>query len=178
MLMDEQNQVSEDENNLDNNNNQKVADRSSITWSASEFIDNAKNFSWYITVLFSILVIITLVYLFTHSIFSSIVILILGLSLLFMASLRPKEVDYEIDSKGIIINSVDHPFSDFKSYTLVTEGGLEHVSLVSIKRFTPNRTIYFEPQDKDKILSIVGQFLPLEPASNEPIDRFMKKIGL
>jgi len=52
------------------------------------------------------------------------------------------------------------------------------VSLVSIKRFTPNRTIYFEPQDKDKILSIVGQFLPLEPASNEPIDRFMKKIGL
>jgi hypothetical protein len=77
-----------------------------------------------------------------------------------------------------LINNTDHPFSDFKSYTLESEGGLDHIFLVSVKRFSPDKTIYFESQDKDRIVSLLGQFLPLEPESNDPIERIMKRIGL
>jgi hypothetical protein len=126
----------------------------------------------------AILVICALVYLFTHSIFSSIVIFVLGLVMCFMAGRRPKELDYGLDEEGIVINSVDHPFSEFKSYTLVSEGGIDRIALVSVKRFVPNKTIYFEPQDRDRITSLLGEFLPLEPSSKDPIDGFMKRIGL
>jgi hypothetical protein len=87
-------------------------------------------------------------------------------------------VNYGLDGKGIVINNVEYPFSEFKSYTLVSEGGLNHIALTSVKRFSPNKTIYFEPQDRDRITSLLGNFLPLESISNDPIDKFMKKIGL
>jgi hypothetical protein len=109
---------------------------------------------------------------------SVVVIFVLGLAMCFMAGRKPKELDYGLDDQGIVINSVDHPFSDFKSYTLISEGGLDHIALVSVRRFIPNKTIYFEPQDRDRIISLLGEFLPLEPASKDPIDGFMKKIGL
>ena len=178
MLMDGQNTVASEDNLVADDKGQNSVDNNSITWSASEFIDNTKNFSWYLVFLVTILVISSLVYIFTHSIFSSIVIFILGVSLLFMATRRPKEVSYGLDEQGILINNTDHPFSDFKSYTLESEGGLDHISLVSVKRFSPDKTIYFESQDKDRIVSLLGQFLPLEPESNDPIERIMKRIGL
>jgi hypothetical protein len=150
----------------------------SITWTASEFIDNAKNFGWYFMFVIAALVVCVLVYIFTHSIFSSIVIFVLGITLCFVAGRKPKELDYGLDDQGIVINNIDHPFSEFKSYTLVSEGGIDHIALISVKKFTPNKTIYFEPQDRDRIISLLGEFLPLEPASKDPIGGFMKRIGL
>ncbi|HEY5267597.1 MAG TPA: hypothetical protein VII94_00490 [Candidatus Saccharimonadales bacterium] len=153
-----------------------VAD--SITWTASEFIDNAKSFEWYLFFFIGIFIICFLIYLFTHSIFSAIIIFILGVALCYMATRRPKELSYKLDNKGLIISNTNYPFTDFKSYSIVSEDGLDHISLTPVKRFTPNRTIYFDPRDKDHIISLLGEFLPLEAISNDPIDKFMKKIGL
>jgi len=150
----------------------------SITWTASEFIDHSKSFSWYLFFFISILVIGYLVYIFTRSIFSSIVIFILGIALCYISTRKPKDINYGLDDEGIVINNTDYPFSVFKSYTLISEGGLEQIALISVKRFSPDKTIYFEPQDKDKIISLLGEFLPLETNTNDAIDKFMKKIGL
>jgi len=124
----------------------------------------------------SILVIGYLVYIFTRSIFSSIVIFILGIALCYISTRKPKDINYGLDDEGIVINNTDYPFSVFKSYTLISEGGLEQIALISVKRFSPDKTIYFEPQDKDKIISLLGEFLPLETNTNDAIDKFMKKL--
>jgi hypothetical protein len=178
MLMDEQTNFAPGDSPTPPEQPQPEINPDSITWTASEFVNNAKNLGWYLMFIVAILIICAAVYLFTHSIFSSIVIFVLGLALCFMAGRRPKELDYGLDDQGIIINGTDYPFSEFKSYTLVTEGGLDHIALISIKRFISDKTIYFEPQDRDRIISLLGEFLPLEPASKDPIDGFMKRIGL
>ena len=176
--MDEQNHFTPEEDRAIGDQVSPKVNDSSIDWTASEFVDNSKNFNWYLSFFVAILLISFLVYLFTHSLFSSIAIFILGVALSYMATRKPKEVSYGLDDKGIIINDVEYPFSEFKSYTLVSEGGLNHIALTSVKRFSPNKTIYFEPQDRDRITSLLGNFLPLESISNDPIDKFMKKIGL
>jgi len=176
--MDEQNLFTPENDSANEVEPSPLPTSDSITWTASEFIDNSKNFGWYLIFFVAILVIGYLVYIFTHSVFSSIVIFILGIALCYISTRKPKDINYGLDDKGIVINNTDYPFSAFKSYTLVSEGGLSHIALISVKRFTPNKTIYFEPQDKDQIISLLGEFLPLETVSNDPIDKFMKKIGL
>ncbi len=177
MLMDEQNHFTpENDPALAGQFPKKNND--SIAWTASEFIDNSKNINWYLLFFVSIVVISFLVYLFTKSIFSTTAVFILGLALCYMATRKPREVHYTLDTKGIVINSVDYPFSEFKSYTIVSEDGLDHIALTSVKRLIPNKTIYFEPQDRNRIISLLSEFLPMEPVSHDPIDIFMKKIGL
>jgi len=178
MLMPEQNLFKPEDESVPIEQDQPEINTDSIVWTASEFIDNSKNFGWYLLFFVGILGISTVVFIFTHNIISSVVIFILGFMVCFMATRKPKEVDYVLDDQGIVINNIDYPFSDFKSYHLASEGGLEHISLVSVKRFSPGKTIYFEPQDKDHIISLLSQFLPLEHPSDDPVDRFAKKIGL
>jgi len=177
MLMDEQNHFTAESDSGVADQPPKISN-DSITWTASEFIDNSKNINWYLLFFVAIVAISFIVYLFTRSIFSTTAVFILGLALCYMATRKPREVHYALDNKGIVINNIDHPFSEFKSYTIVSEDGLDHIVLTSVKRLIPNKTIYFEPQDKAQIISLLGEFIPMEQISHDPIDRFMKKIGL
>ena len=177
MLMDEQNHFAPEDDPMLDKRLPKTA-KDSITWTASEFVDNSKSISWYLLFLIAIIVISFLVYLFTRSIFSTFAVFILGSALCYMATRKPREVHYMLDSNGIVINRVNHPFSEFKSYTLVSEDGLNYIELMSVKRLSPNKTIYFEPQDRDRIISLLEELLPLESMSHDPIEKFMKKIGL
>ncbi len=178
MLMDEQNHFISDDDLTKTDSQPLGLSQDSITWSASEFVDNSKNVSWYALFLVSILAISALIYFFTRNIFSSIVIFILGIVMSYVASRKPKVMSYSLDSKGIVINGIVHLFSEFKSFNLVSEDGEDHISLISVKRFAPNKVIYFEPRDKNRITSLLGEFLPLENASDNRTEKFMKKIGL
>jgi len=176
--MDEQNLFIPDENATENLDPSVDEVNNSITWTASEFVNHSKNIVWYLLLLLAIVLASSLVYVFTHNILSAIVVLILGLSLCFMATRKPKENYYGLDSQGIVINNVDHPFAEYKSYMLVSENGHDHILLISVKRLIPNKAIYFGSQDKDRIMSILEEFLPTENVKGESIEKFMKKIGL
>ena len=178
MLMDEQNHFTSDKNSLQIPDSQKVVNNDSLSWSAPEFIDRFKGISWYIFFIFSILVVSGLVYLFSRSIYSAIAIAILGISLSYMATRKPKEINCTINGRGIEINNVLHPFSDYKSYTMSSDAGIDRIDLISVKRFTPNKVIYFLPEDRSKINTVLGEFLAFENISSDRIENFMKKIGL
>jgi hypothetical protein len=149
----------------------------SITWTASEFITNNKNIGWYAMFLFSIIVLCLFIYLFTRSLFSSIAIFILGVTISYVASRKPLNISYSLNSHGITINNITHHFSEYKSYNLISDENVEHIALMSVKRFTPNKVVYFESQDRDRITSLLGEFLPLETTSNDQVGKIMKKIG-
>jgi hypothetical protein len=45
-----------------------------------------------------------------------------------------------------------------------------------LKRFGLPTTIYFAPEDEDRIVDIINQHLPFEPRDRDAIDRLMKRI--
>jgi hypothetical protein len=172
--MDENNNF----NDVDDLGSNQTFNDEIITWTASEFVDSSKSSYWYFSFMLAILIIGGAIYLLTKSIFSAIAIVLMGGALCYMAARKPKEIDYSLDSSGININNVHYPFELFKSYSLVTDGGVSHITLTSTKRFVPTRSIYFEPDDGERIINHLGTYLPLENSPNDPIDKFMKRIRL
>lgn len=155
-----------------------VADNlSTLAWVSSETEPNTKNIGWYLMFVLSILLLCTFIYFFTRSLLSSIAIFIIGITITYTASRRPRDISYSLNSHGITINNINHHFSEYKSYNLVSEDNDEHIILMSVKRFTPNKVIYFRQEDRQKIIALLSEFLPIETPSDDQVGKLMKRIG-
>ncbi len=148
----------------------------SVGWSASEFINHQKSTSWY-----AILAVVgigasVLIFLVTHDVVSAVLVAIVALTLGYLGSRQPRVLDYKVDTTGIYVGPRFYPYALFKSFSIVDEGPISSIMLLPLKRFMPFITIYFSPDDEDKIADLLGQYLPFEHREHDAIDKLMRKI--
>ncbi len=147
-----------------------------VSWTASEFIDHQKNTGWYLLLLIGVLLLAGIVYLATRDLVSAIVIIVVGILFAVLAGRKPRQLSYRIDSRGIQIGEKSFEFSTFKSFTIHQEGVIGYITLLPLKRFMPDISIFFPPEDAEKITEALSYNLPNEQHKEHGIDRLMKKL--
>lgn len=147
-----------------------------ITWTASEFIAHTKSAGWYGLLGVGAVVIAAGIFLLTRDRISSAVIVVVAIIFGVAAARKPRELEYSLSNKGISIGGKPYPFSGFRSFAVVQEGGVDAIWFMPLKRFQPIVSIYFDPNDGDKIVDILSQALPIENKEPDPVDRLMHRI--
>lgn len=148
----------------------------SVSWSASEFVAHQKTGGWYVMLLLAGIVVAGLVYLLTRDFVSAGTIVVVGVILGVFAARKPRTLQYQLDSRGIHIGNKSYPYSDFKSFSMIDEGPFNSIALTPLKRFMPNISIYFEPNDEEHITRVLSSYLPFEEGKKDAIDKLMHKI--
>jgi len=146
-----------------------------LSWTASEFIAHAKSSGWYVILGGITLVLAGLAYYFAD-IFSAIVVVVVAILFGYMASRKPRELPYAVNEKGIQVDQKLYPYSGFKSFSIIQEEGIESIWFMPLKRFAPGLTIYFAPQEGQKIVDFLGSQLPYEERKPDTIDILMHRI--
>lgn len=155
----------------------QLAINESVSWTASEFIAHAKSAGWYVVLVLVAVAGAGLAYYLTNGeIFTPAIIVIVAILFGVMGARKPRELPYRIDAKGIHIGEKNYPFGGFKSFSVVQEEGVESIWLLPLQRFAPGLSIYFAPEDRDRILAILDDFLPVEEKQLDMVDRLMHKI--
>ena len=147
-----------------------------ISWSASEFVHHEKASSWYIYVVIAALVLATAIYFLTKDIFSVVVIALVGIVFGVFGALKPKVLNYAVSPSGIQVGNRHFEFEDFRSFAVIEEGALPSIQLLPHKRFAVAITMYLDPKEADKIIEILGQYLPFEHRDRDLMDKFASKI--
>lgn len=147
-----------------------------ITWTASEFIDHDKSFDWYLALAVVAVIGAGVVYLLFRDIITASVILLCALAFGFYGRRRPRQLEYRLDTQGLTIAGKFFPYSVFRSFAVMDEGHFSSIAFLPLKRFGLLTTVYYDPQDEESIIDVISQYLPLEPRTADPIDRFMKRI--
>jgi hypothetical protein len=150
--------------------------RDSISWSASEFMHHEKASSWYIYVVIAALVLATAIYFLTKDIFSVAVIVVIGIIFGVFGALKPKVLNYAVSPDGIQVGNRHFSFEEFRSFAVIQEGALPSIQLLPHKRFALAITMYLDPQQADKIVEILGEYLPFEHQDRDFMDKFASKI--
>lgn len=152
------------------------ADIEPVTWTASEFIAHHKSAGWYVVLALVTIIFSGLIFWFTRDFIT--VGLIAVASVLFgvMASRKPRELQYQIDGSGIQVGEKLYPYSSFKSFAVVQEEGIESIWFMPLKRFMPSLSIYFAPDEKEKIANALSAALPFESRQLDPLDKLIHKI--
>jgi hypothetical protein len=148
----------------------------SVEWSASEFIAHHKSFGWYAVLGLVTVVTGALVLLLTKDKISTGAVVFVAVVLGIVAARKPRTLPYKLDQGGLAIGNKFFDYGQFRSFALVDEGAFTSVMFLPLKRFMPVVTIYFEPQDEEKIVEILSNHLPLETHQLDPLDQLMRKI--
>jgi hypothetical protein len=147
-----------------------------ISWTASEFVAHEKSPGWYgILVLVSV-IIAALIYLITRDIISTAVVIIAALAFAVLAGRKPKQLQYQLSNAGMTIGNKQFGYNMFKSFSVVPEGAFSSIVFRPLKRFSPLTTIYYAPDDEEKIIILLSDHLPFEEHKPDPIDNMMRRI--
>lgn len=148
----------------------------SISWTASEFIAHEKDFSWFALLGVGTGLLTVVTYLVTRDIVSTVVVLIVAVTFGAFAVRKPRVLQYSVDTAGIHVGTRFYPYEMFKSFSLIQEGGIRSIMLMSLKRFMPPLSLYVDPADEDRIITVLADYLPLEEREQDLLDRLMRRL--
>ena len=147
-----------------------------VQWQASEYLHHQKSIGWYALVTFVLFLVGIAAYLVTHDYFGPFAVVILGALLLVAAGRKPRLVDYLVDQQGIVIGNKEYAYDEFQSFAVVREDAVESILLTPLKKLMPSMSLYFGPNESQRIFNVLSTYLPLEDRKKDPIDRFLHKI--
>ncbi len=61
-------------------------------------------------------------------------------------------------------------------FSITRDGAINAVVLAPVQRFSTVLTVYYEPQDEDKIIDILGNYLPFSEAKPDAVDSLMRRV--
>lgn len=157
-------------------NNNLYVDKT-VEWSASEYIAHTKGALWYAGLVGAFLATAAIVYLISdHQIVPTVVTAMLGVIMAVSAARPPRTLQYSITSDGVQIAHRFYPFANFKSFSMSQDRAIGFISLQPLKRFMPPLIVHYDPNDEDRIVDTLSNFLPFENHKADIVDRISKKI--
>jgi hypothetical protein len=147
-----------------------------VAWSASEYIANPKNASWFMLLGIVSLVLSVVIYLLTKDFVSTGVIAVLGIVVGVFAARQPHVLEYQLDQSGIHIAEKFYPYGSFKSFSVVEEGAFGYISLLPLKRFMPPLAIHYSPDDEKQIVETLADYLPFEEHKRDLVESFSRRV--
>jgi hypothetical protein len=147
-----------------------------VDWTASEYIAHEKGLSWYVLLGLAIVAFAAIVYGVTGELISSVVIVVMGIAFGAFAARQPQELNYSLDNDALHVGGRSYGYSQFKSFTIVDEGPIHSIMLMPLQRFMPPLSVYYAPEDEDKIANALSSYLPYEDRKQDVVDRIMRKV--
>lgn len=155
---------------------QTPAGDESVNWSASEFLAHDKGAGWYLTLVGIAALLAAVVYLLTKDVISTSVVIAAAALFGIYAGRRPKTLAYQLDGSGLSISDKFYSYGQFRSFAVMHDGGTESITFMPLRRFMPSLTIYFSPDNEQKIVELLSARLPMENGWRDPIDQFLHRI--
>lgn len=155
-----------------------VPESPSIQWTASEFIAHDKSMMWYAGLAGVGIVITLFSYFIVHDIIASIAVIFIVILFGFVAAHKPRTLPYRIDSAGITIGDKLYQYGQFKSFGIVQEGAFSSITLMPLKRFGQPLSIYYPPEEEEKIVQVLANYMPAAQVKLDFIDKMLKSIHL
>jgi hypothetical protein len=146
-----------------------------IEWSASEFISHEKNGGWYMLLFIGSVILGAIIFLLTRELFSIVVVAVLGIALAVFGAVKPRVLTYRVDTGGVHVGERSFPFDTFRSFSVFDDTAVPSIHLLPQKRFMVPITIYFAPNDEQRIVEFLGDFLPLEQRERDFIDKITSR---
>jgi hypothetical protein len=149
---------------------------SEVTWSASEFIAHNKGIGWFVALAAVTVAIDIALYLLIKDVLTAVVVPVFAILFGITAARKPRVMEYRLNGVGLYIGSRFYPYGEFKSFSIQEDGAFASIVFSPLKRFMPPTSIYFGPDDEDKIFAVLSQHLPMEHLEHDFVDRLSRRI--
>lgn len=144
-----------------------------ITWEAEEYIVRDKTKWWYVG-LVAVGLALSGIAIWIQS-WTFLAVVVLSVVALIVYALRPPRIlKYTLNNKGLIEDTREYNFDQFKAFGILNEGNHYAIVLTPRKRFSPRLTVYFPAAQGEEIVDAFGARLPMETVQLDMLDKLIK----
>lgn len=147
-----------------------------LTWEASEYVMHSKSSAWFIGLGVITLALAALLWFALHDYLAIVVLLLMAVAVIVYAVRRPHTLQYSISDDDIVVGHREFHYDEFRSFSIMKEGGLYSVVLLPTKRFAPAISIYFPEEHAEIITELLSRHLPHEEREPDIIDRITQSL--
>lgn len=148
-----------------------------VNWEASESVNHERDGMWFIGLIAVVAILIGISIWLQLWTFTALIV-IMTIALIVYTRRPPKTLRYSLSGNGLHIDQQFHGFDEFRSFGILQEGNLFSVMLMPTKRFGQSLTIYFSEGEGEKIVDILGAYLPMEDLHIDLMDGLLKRLRL
>ncbi len=149
----------------------------SLQWTSSA-VAGQKSVAWYLAFILVLGAFGGVVYLISKDVISAAAIALVGVLFGAFSIRKPHAVQYALDSSGIIVGQKHFVFAQFRSFSVLEEGGYSNIALLPLQRFSPILSISYDPQLHDQIVNMLSEHLPFEQYKRDALDQITARFKL
>lgn len=147
-----------------------------ISWTGSEFIARSKSPGWYVVLFAGTAFLCIAIYLIWGDLIAPVAIFMASVLFAVIAGRQPRQRAFVIDNRGVNVDSKFYGYNEFKSFTIMQDDAIGYIDLIPLKRFMPELSLYYAPEDEQKIFDTLSLHLPHEQRDEHRVDKLMRKI--
>ncbi len=151
-------------------------DAIATTWSAGEYVSHQNSGGWYISVIGFSFGLAFLAYILLKDFFAPALFVLLGVAAALYAKRPPSILQYSVSIHGVTIGEKHHSLSDFRSFSMMEDGGILSIQLNPLRRFLPPISLYLDEKDADRVADAFSMYLPHEEKAADLSDRIARKL--
>lgn len=149
-----------------------------ISWQSSEGEQRHRSAIWYVMVLLVTAGLVALAVFLLNNLSFAILAPVMALALIVMSTRPPRMVNYSISPKGVYVGDKLFDFSEFRAFGITLKTAHNSATLLPVKRFSPALTIYFDDDQGEKIVDMLGARLPIVEVKPDFLDKLSRLLQL
>lgn len=149
-----------------------------LRWQATEYVQHDRTIIWYLVFGIVVAALVALAILVFRSWTFAILVPVMAVALIIYVK-RPASInDYTLSRTGLHINERLSPYSQFKSFGVVSHNGVHSIVLVPRKRFQISQTLYFPEEVGEPLVDMLAARLPMKELTPDLVDRMLSRLRL
>ncbi len=148
----------------------------SLKWSAPEYHHYQRSTDWFWAVGIITISTTVLAFVFNNPLFG-VLILLSTTILIFYVTRVPKNVDYEINNRGIIVGKDLQPYLTIEAFWIETREGEPKIILKSKKSIMPYIVIPLHDDSVSQVVSVLREFLEEKELQEPMAHKVMEYLG-
>lgn len=147
-----------------------------LSWDALEYAQKKRSGDWYWTVgIITIAIVVTLF--FFNNVLLGLVIAIGVFGLLLYSARAPKEVHFEVNQHGVVIDDTLYPYADLESFWISELGETPKLLLKSKKAVMPLIAIPIADVNPDDVADILIEYIPEVEHEESIAEHMLERLG-
>ncbi len=149
-----------------------------IQWQAPEYIAQPKSAGWFVIFAVVVLGLMGVAAFLIRSWSFAVLVPVMAAALVMYINRPPRELSYVLSAKGLYINEVLHPLTEFRSFGVMPADSVPSLMLIPVKRFRPGLTVHFPQEWGEAIVDLLGTRLPMQELKHDAFDIVVRKLRL
>lgn len=149
-----------------------------LQWDAPEYLSHTRSTGWYIGFGTVSVILMAIALFLMRSVTFAVLIPIMAVAFILYIRSKPSNLRYVLSKKGLHVNDKLFPYTDYRSFSVITMPTDNILQLMPRKRFRMGQIAHFPTEVGEALVDVLAARLPMKEGERDLYDKITTKLKM